>query len=254
MAQPRISVRVLYHGSEDAITPDLFGQGITYCVGGILREGLVTRNPLPRDRFYDTLYARLDALDTGGAPPVMSTAYVVSFAMSDTEDPGQIIAEILSDYPAVIQHTNYKGRPLALDQVISVRATIGRDTSVDGLALHLLTSLDATLHTSYVGDEKAALGTPFSPQQAFARYASLHGLGMIIVENGGALRDLAPLDADQIARYLLNFAHVMGISIVIFSTDQDEEPLAALFYHQSKTLARAVPAENGSAPGACLIP
>lgn len=129
----------------------------------------------------------------------------------------KMVEEVAARYPQVILHKNLTGPFAVISQVVWMKINCPHDGSTRGFCITVLAELDRLLGTSYQ-QEYGKRGTVDSMTSAIARLATLHGIGVLIVDEIRNLRQAPPGGEEKMLNFFKQLGDVTRISIIAVGT------------------------------------
>ena len=92
------------------------------------------------------------------------------------------VESVLRLYPQVIEHQEYKGKPLAMTQLVYLKLDCPHNGQLGGLCYSFFEEIDRVLGTDYYDQYKRALITIDSMMILMKRIAHEYSLGLLVVD------------------------------------------------------------------------
>lgn len=129
----------------------------------------------------------------------------------------KMVEMALGLYPAVIVHSEYRGKPFVRTQVISLTLTCTKDGSIKSLCHNFLLELDNALSflpypPSYLRDYTRGNPSIDRLVPRLAGLAAQHGLGVLVIDE---LQDLNPRGSRAILSFLVQLVNTIGVPVVL---------------------------------------
>ena len=183
-----------------------------------IRQGYIRRNPL--DTSHVKQVNELYAAAREGRKPNHVVDYIpnsVGFAIIGVSGVGKstAVSSILSKYPQVIHHTQYREQPLEAMQIVWLKLDCSHNGSERGLCLNFLREVDHLVGTGYYAtyEKRATVDTLLTEM---TRIASAYSLGVLLVD------ECQHLNSGSDSRKLLNFfvtlENTIGVPVVLMGT------------------------------------
>ncbi|UJF33752.1 ATP-binding protein [Paenibacillus hexagrammi] len=190
----------------------------------LIRHGYKARNPfspaLMRQfhiGFKEILEGGVDSTGSNIAG-VRSTA--AGFAILGVSGQGKTTAieSSLLLYPQVIHHSTYKGQPFIRKQIVWLKLNCPFDGSLKGLCFNFMQSIDSILGTNYYR-KFATKGTSVDMLiPILAHIATLHGLGVLVIDEIQFLSFLKSGGAEKMLNYFTQLINTIGVPVVLVGT------------------------------------
>jgi hypothetical protein len=201
----------------------------------LIRHGYKARNPFSpavirqfHIGFKDVLEGGVDS--TGGnIAGVRSTA--AGFAILGVSGQGKTTAveSSLLLYPQVIHHSTYKEQPFIRKQIVWLKLNCPFDGSLKGLCFNFLQSIDSHLGTNYFR-KFATKGTSVDMLiPVMAHIATLHGLGVLVIDEIQNLSFLKSGGAERMLNYFTQLINTIGVPVVLVGTFKAMKLLSGSF-------------------------
>jgi hypothetical protein len=201
----------------------------------LIRHGYKARNPFSpavvrqfHIGFKEVIEGGLDS--TGGnIAGVRSTA--AGFAILGVSGQGKTTAveSSLLLYPQVIHHLTYKEQPFIRKQIVWLKLNCPFDGSLKGLCFNFLQSIDSILGTNYYR-KFATKGTSADMLiPILAHIATLHGLGVLVIDEIQFLSFLKSGGAEKMLNYFTQLINTIGVPVVLVGTFKAMKLLSGSF-------------------------
>lgn len=187
----------------------------------LIRDGYVGRNPLEQNYAFR---ARKDAeslIKSGehGPYPVLSPSSS-GFAIVGISGIGKstTIQRILTLYPQVILHSQYKKRHLNLYQVVWLKMDCPHDGSIKGLCLNFFHALDLLLGTNYYKKHAGGRKSVDELLPIMAQIAAVHCLGVLIIDEIQNLSEAKSGGSAKMLNFFVQLVNTIGVPVIIVGT------------------------------------
>lgn len=201
----------------------------------LIRHGYKARNPFYpavirqfHIGFKEVLEAGVDS--TGGnIAGVRSTA--AGFAILGVSGQGKTTAieSSLLLYPQVIHHSTYKGQPFIRKQVVWLKLNCPFDGSLKGLCFNFFQSIDSHLGTNYFRKFASKGSSVDMLIPVMAHIATLHGLGILVIDEIQNLSFLKSGGAERMLNYFTQLINTIGVPVVLVGTFKAMKLLSGSF-------------------------
>ncbi|NOJ73557.1 ATP-binding protein [Paenibacillus alvei] len=190
----------------------------------LIRHGYKARNPFSSAIIRQFHIGFKHVLDSGIDPTGSNIAGVRStaagFAILGVSGQGKTTAieSSLLLYPQVIHHSTYNDQPFIRKQIVWLKLNCPFDGSLKGLCLNFLQSIDSHLGTNYFRKfaTKGASVDIFIP--VMAHIATLHGLGVLVIDEIQNLSFLKSGGAEKMLNYFTQLINTIGVPVVLVGT------------------------------------
>lgn len=187
-------------------------------IGLLIRAGYQTRNPfLPQ--YQATRERELERLRTASArsrsrSTNLTSRFIGASGMGKTTG----IETVLNQYPQVIYHREYQGKPFRFTQLVWVHMDCPFDGSARGLCLNFLETVDQILGTKYC--DKYSVGRPTTDEllTAMARVIRNHALGLLAMDEVNVLRDIKTEGATKLLSFFVQMVNMLRVPIMTVGT------------------------------------
>ncbi|MGF9713736.1 ATP-binding protein [Paenibacillus naphthalenovorans] len=190
----------------------------------MIRHGYVARSPLNKEYARQFHIGFGNILEAGvnhngeNAAGIRSTA--AGFNIIGVSGQGKSTAVDLNLllYPQVIQHSEYKGKPLILDQLVWLKLNCPFDGSIKGLCINFFQAVDAILGTHYFKKfvSKGSTVDTLIPQMA--QIASLHCLGTLVIDEIQNLSQAKSGGSEKMLNFFTQLINTIGVPVVLVGT------------------------------------
>lgn len=196
------------------------------CFSRIIRDGYVVRNPMSSIfaqqfsvGFSKILEAGLNGKGkniTGNRPSASGFAIIGLSGMGKTT----AVERSLLLYPQVIQHTKYNNKPFILKQLVWLKLDCPASGSLKVLCQNFFRQVDLILGTNYYKQHVNSKSTKENLLVPMAQIASLHGLGVLVIDEMQRLKKIKNSGESEMLDYLTELINTIGIPIVLVGTYQ----------------------------------
>lgn len=129
------------------------------------------------------------------------------------------IERVLSLYPQIIIHSQYKGTNLSMHQLSWMRLECPFDGSLKGLCISFFINIDDLLGTNYY--QKYGKGSRLSANAMLpivAQIARTCGLGVLIIDEIQNLSTLKSGGSDKMLNFFVELVNTIGIPVILIGT------------------------------------
>lgn len=207
-----------------------------------IRQGYISRNPVtPR---YTTRLAQgaeavsdgsqyLDNYYTGGTTSVGFTIIGLSGVGKTTG-----VQRVLSLYPQVIQHTQYKGESLFMNQLVWAKLDCPFDGSIKGLCFDFFAYVDRVLGTDYSRSFPASRMAVNAALPRMAVIANTHCLGLLVIDEMQHLLQAKSGGKEKMLNFFVTLVNTVGVPVVMIGTTKAMEVLQSEFRQARRSSAQ----------------
>lgn len=201
----------------------------------LIRHGYKARNPFSPEiirQFHTGFKEILDGgVDSTGSNIAGVRSTAAGFAILGVSGQGKTTAieSALLLYPQVIHHSNYRGQPFIRKQVVWLKLNCPFDGSLKGLCFNFFQSIDSHLGTNYFQKfaSKGASVDVLIP--VMAHLATLHGLGVLVIDEIQNLSFLKSGGAEKMLNYFTQLINTIGVPVVLIGTFKAMKLLSSSF-------------------------
>lgn len=128
------------------------------------------------------------------------------------------IKRVLSLYPQVIQHTNYRNEPLCLTQLSWLKIDCPFDGSLKGLCMNFFDEVDRVLGTDYMKKFLRGNHTIDFLLPRIAQVANSHCLGLLVIDEIQHLSMAKSGGSDKMLNFFVTLVNTIGVPVVLIGT------------------------------------
>ena len=191
-------------------------------VSRAIRQGYLSRNPLARE-YVEQLRSGHEMIKQGrmnfdGSYTARATAS--GFTIIGISGVGKTTAveRILSLYPQVIAHAKYNDRNLSLYQMAWMKLDCPYDGSLKGLCLSFFHEMDRLMGTTYYKKFATGRGTVDTMLPRMAQMASLHCLGILVIDEIQHLSLAKSGGSDLMLNFFVTLVNTIGVPVILIGT------------------------------------
>jgi hypothetical protein len=190
----------------------------------LIRHGYKARNPFSPElnRIYNIGWK--EVLEAGTDKNGVNLAGIRStasgFAILGVSGQGKTTAieSSLLLYPQVIQHIEYNGQPFIRKQLVWLKLNCPFDGSLKGLCFNFFQAIDAHLGTNYFKKFASKSSSIDILIPVMAHLATLHGLGVLVIDEIQNLSFLKSGGAEKMLNYFTQLINTIGVPVVLIGT------------------------------------
>ena len=185
----------------------------------MIRGGYVQRNPADY-RYLPQSLEKLDALGPSSQGQGQALSMATSTYMIGTPGVGKTSTSqrILLQYPQVIEHRNYGGRPLTLQQIVWLKLECPFDGRIKSLCLNFFQAVDNLLNTNYYSRYQRCTTEVLLVHMA--RIALLHCLGILVIDEVQHLMVAKTEGSARMLNFFVQMENTIGVPIVLVGTNE----------------------------------
>ena len=195
---------------------DVFGR-IDRCI----RWGYADRNPLS-PAYAAQLAAGMSASVSHGSLNYAGGYHPHTYGFSILGISGigksTTVESILTLYPQVIRHTEYRGIPLVMHQVSWLKIDCSCDGSLKGLCMDFFRELDDLLGTSYSEQYSSRRATLDRMMIAMSRLCVSHNVGVLIIDEIQNLCSAQKGVPEKVLNFFVTLVNTIGVPVIMIGT------------------------------------
>lgn len=130
------------------------------------------------------------------------------------------IERILTFYPQLIKHHEYQGQPFVYTQICWLKLDCPYDGSLKGLCVSFFFELDVLLGSNYLNKFGGQRHTTDLMLQRMAHLASLHGIGLLIIDEIQHLSLSKSGGSDKMLNFFVTLVNTIGIPVLLVGTNK----------------------------------
>lgn len=128
------------------------------------------------------------------------------------------IERVLSLYPQVIVHSEYKGTDLNLLQISWLKIDCPYDGSIKALCINFFAKVDSLLGTQYSLKFTSGQNTTATMLPRMAQVCTLHGIGVLVLDEIQHLSSSKSGGAEKMLNFFVTLVNTIGIPVVMVGT------------------------------------
>lgn len=125
---------------------------------------------------------------------------------------------ILSLYPQIIRHSEYKGICINLYQITWLKLDCPFDGSLKGLCINFFQAIDELLGTDYLRKYGSGRNSVDTMIPRMAHIASLHCIGVLIIDEIQHLNLSKSGGSDRMLNFFVTLVNTIGIPVILIGT------------------------------------
>jgi len=207
-----------------------------------IRQGYISRNPVTPN-YAARLAQGADAVRnnsqhlsdyyTGNATSVGFTVIGLSGVGKTTG-----IQRVLSMYPQTIQHTQYNGESLYLNQLVWAKLDCPFDGAIKGLCFDFFAYVDRVLGTDYSRKFSVSRMTVDAALPRMAQVANAHCLGLIVIDEIQHLSQAKSGGQAKMLNFFVTLVNNVGVPVVLIGTTKAMSILQSEFRQARRSSAQ----------------
>jgi hypothetical protein len=208
-------------------------------ISRIIRQGYLERNPL--GPMYAARSRQIDkSLRKGGGCKIALLKKYVSiptsasgFTMIGVSGVGKTTAikRVLGLYPQIILHSEYKGTPLNLYQIVWLKLNCPHAGSLKGLCTDFFIEIDKLLGTDYHKKHGSKNNSEDTMLAQMGIIADTHCLGVLGVDEIQDLSTAKSGGSEKVLNFFVKLVHTIGVPVVRIATNKALPILQGDFRH-----------------------
>jgi hypothetical protein len=197
-----------------------------------IRDGYIARNPLGKEakiRFRIVKQAIISGKEIADMQwETRSTAS--GFAILGISGIGKSTAveRVLSLFPKIIVHSEYKGNPLSFYQLPYIKLDCPSDGSRKELPLQFFKKVDELLGTDYERKFASRGESLEKMRNCMVQVANLHALGVLVIDEIQHL-GIKGVGHEKILNFLVTLVNTIGVPVVLIGTPKAKPILQSAF-------------------------
>ncbi|EOP54859.1 hypothetical protein IIW_00993 [Bacillus cereus VD136] len=189
-----------------------------------LRQGYLYRNPMNKEeklllrQIYDNLQKGEMPLTNSDEVPGEGFMIIGTSGIGKSRS----LSRLLSTYPQVIQHTEYKTRPFIRKQVVYLKIDCPHDGTLKGLIGAFFKKLDSVLGTQYTQEIFKSRVTVSRLIVAMQSQIVQHGIGVLIVDEIQHLSIAKSQGEEIMLNFFVTLNNTCKIPVIFIGTPKTE--------------------------------
>jgi hypothetical protein len=189
-----------------------------------IRQGYLHRNPMIREEVM-RVHESYKAIKEGKFLKTYQTEAkrtAAGFTIIGLSGIGKstAIERVLSFYPQLIKHQEYKDKPFQFTQISWLKLDCPFDGSLKGLCMSFFSELDRLLGSNYLNKFGAQKNTTDLMMQRMAHLASRHGIGLLIIDEIQHLSLSKSGGSDKMLNFFVTLVNTIGIPVLMVGTNK----------------------------------
>ncbi|MGH1143068.1 ATP-binding protein [Bacillus pseudomycoides] len=189
-----------------------------------LRQGYLYRNPMNKEeklllrQIYDNLQKGEMPLTNSDEVPGEGFMIIGTSGIGKSRS----LSRLLSTYPQVIQHTEYKNQPFIRKQVVYLKIDCSHDGTLKGLIGAFFKKLDSVLGTQYTQEIFKSRVTVSKLIVAMQSHIVQHGIGVLNVDEIQHLSIAKSQGEEVMLNFFVTLNNTCKIPIIFIGTPKTE--------------------------------
>lgn len=139
------------------------------------------------------------------------------------------LKKILKLYPQVILHSEYKGKPLNLYQIVWIKIDCPHGGSLKDLCIEFFKEIDKLLGTNYEDKHGSKYNPDYLMLSQMCQIANDHLLGMLIIDEIQNLDQAKSGGKNQMLSFFVRLDNTIGVPVVVIGTSKATKILQGEF-------------------------
>lgn len=189
-------------------------------ISRMIRQGYINRNPLSNEYKKALNYGYKD-IENGtikNQELFVTTASGLSLIGVSGMGKSTALNRILNTIPQVINHSEYKGAPMALTQLSWLKVDCPFDGSLKALSLNFMLSVDNILGTSYFSRYNTARLSANTLLPIMNQISRNLNLGILIIDEIQHLSLAKSGGAEKMLNYFVTLINTIGVPVILVGT------------------------------------
>lgn len=185
----------------------------------MIRMGYESRNPL-RPGHWGNIRSHFQTLTAEQRVSPSPSGASLGFSLIGMSGVGKTTAlnRLLALYPQLIDHREYAQHPMTTRQLVWAKLECPFDGSVKGLCLNFLQYVDNCLGTMYGTNYRPHRRTVDDLLPIMARVASLHHLGILVIDEMQHLSEAKSGGAARMLNFFVQLINTIGLPVILVGT------------------------------------
>ena len=185
-----------------------------------LRQGYISRNPFDNklaQGFYKDYYSK-NSIGLINKDRFYSSS--LGFTLIGISGIGKTssLQRILNLYPNVIVHSEYKGSPFSMYQVVYLKLECPHDGSIKGLLYEFFSEIDRLLGTNYHEKVIRAKSTVDAMMTIMNQVVRNCSLGLLIIDEIQHLNMAKSGGSEKMLNFFVNLVNNVGVPVILVGT------------------------------------
>ncbi|MDY6228056.1 MAG: ATP-binding protein [Clostridium sp.] len=186
----------------------------------MIRQGYINRNPLSKEYVEALNYGYRDIIKGDISNSELFNTTASGFSLIGVSGMGKTTAlnRILSSFPQVILHKEYRGIPICMTQLVWLKIDCPYDGSLKALCLEFFLKIDNLLGTEYFKKYSNARLSANAMLPLMGQIAKITNLGILIVDEIQHLNLAKSGGAEKMLNYFVTLINTIGVPVVLVGT------------------------------------
>ncbi len=200
-------------------------------ISRLLRGGYEARNPM-HPGYWSEAISRVGSISSSNPLPLHAVTRDPSgmtiIGMSGVGKTTGVDRSLVL-CPQVIHHNHYGGRNFTMSQIVWLKLACPFDGSIKGLCINFFQAVDDILGTNYYASYTHSRGTVDEMLPRMARVASLHCLGVLIIDEIQHLSQARSGGSERMLNFFVQLINTIGLPVILIGTYGAMEVLSREF-------------------------
>lgn len=211
-------------------------------ISTMIRTGYISRNPLSKEYTESLIqgYMKLNDIEVENINNFCNTANSLSIIGASGMGKSSSLNRVLSNFPQVIGHYQYKDKKICIYQVVWLKIDCPFDGSVKGLCVDFFNRIDQILGTRYFEKYATSKRTVDTLLSILGQVARNSGLGLLIIDEIQHLSQAKSGGVDKMLNFFTTLVNTVGIPVILVGTMKAKNLLQNDFRMARRTLGTGV--------------
>lgn len=207
-------------------------------ISTMIRTGYISRNPLSKEytESFISGFIKLHYEEIDNINGFCNTANSLSIIGASGLGKSSSLNRVLSNFPQVIAHYQYKDKKVSIYQVVWLKIDCPFDGSVKGLCIDFFNRIDQVLGTNYFEKYATSKRTVDTLLSVLGQVARNSGLGLLIIDEIQHLSQAKSGGVDKMLNFFTTLVNTVGIPVVLVGTMKAKNLLQNDFRMARRTL------------------
>lgn len=207
-----------------------------------IREGYISRNPISREYTQSFIDGHKNIINKNLNIDINNNSTAsLGFFLKGISGIGKTTAinRILSLYPQIIVHSNYKGINLSMYQLTWLKLDCPHDGSIKGLCLNFFIKIDSILGSNYYKKHSVKSLAVNALMPILAQVANSCGLGLLIIDEIQHLSLAKSGGIESMLNFFVTLVNTIGIPVILIGTHKAAPMLQSQFRQARRSCGQA---------------
>ncbi|GAX88422.1 ATP-binding protein [Effusibacillus lacus] len=218
---PHLRLHCVQRITRDYFQPLSHHLDLEQRISRLLRDGYVGRNPLTPNyafRARKDAYQLITSGSIEGYPVNNPTSSGFAFVGISGIGKSSAVLRVLSMYPQVVVHSQYRGKNLSLYQIVWVKMDCPHDGSIRGLCLNFFLAVDSLVGSQYYKRYASGRKTVDELLPIMAQVAAVHCIGVLVIDEIQNLIEAKVGSASKMLNFFVQLVNTIGLPVIVVGT------------------------------------